>query len=113
MSTDRHLRAEGVDWWADEVPSLTDMIYALENLERNGNAVDIVLTHTAPAHLILKHMNNAVRASDATASFLDFVDENIRYRDWYFGHFHKDETLDDRYHAVYKVMITLNESNYE
>jgi hypothetical protein len=107
MSTDKHLRKEGVDWWAEEVPTMKEMDYGLENLEKHGNAVDVVLTHTAPRHLIQRHMRDGQRASDPTASFLEFVDMSIRYQHWYFGHFHEDETLDYRYHGVYKEYVEL------
>lgn len=109
-STDRYLRKEGFDWFAQEVPSQEECDYAWNNLERVGWKVDIVLTHTAPTSLI-QRLGRGDRADHFT-DFLQKISEKLVYNHWYFGHFHDDIQLDERHTLVYQKIISIKKSEW-
>ena len=45
-SVDKDGREEGISWWPSEVPSDAEFEEAKANLERVGNSVDYIITHT-------------------------------------------------------------------
>jgi hypothetical protein len=118
MSTDKETRIEGVDWWRDEVPSYSEMDYAINNLEKYDYKVDLILAHTLPMGMIKRwltvkdipleeldgkmlplHRLDEVASSmvqrynDPTASFLQEVVNRTTFDHYYCGHFHDDITM--------------------
>lgn len=95
-STDRLGRIEGVDWWPEEVPNHAEMENALCNLERHGNKVDTIITHTCPSSVAqawLAEKNFSSKDPLATTErFLEEVSKTVEYKKWYFGHWHGDWT---------------------
>ena len=88
VSIDKEHRREGVSWWAAENVSYSECEYALMNLERYGNKVDFILTHTCPNSFIKKISNYIMK--DSASDFFDELKKNVKYKRWYFGHHHVD-----------------------
>ena len=103
--SNRFYRIEDISWWREEMPSLEEMEYGLSNLEKSGNQVDFVLTHDAPSSflpfLIAKFDN------DKLNRYLETVRQTISYKNWYFGHHHKDMVLptgeECLYHSIKQI----------
>ena len=51
-SIDKYRRTEGVSWWSQEMPSEEEYLSALANLDKVGNNVDYIITHTAPSETV-------------------------------------------------------------
>lgn len=106
-SADKHLRKEGFDWFAQEIPSRQEREEAVRNLEKINWNVDYVLTHTAPTDVIGK-----IGRKDRTDEFTDFlqsIEERLRYRHWYFGHFHADQRADEKHTLLYQKIVPLTD----
>ena len=88
VSIDKEHRREGVSWWGAENVSYSECEYALMNLERYGNKVDFILTHTCPNSFIKKISNYIVK--DPASDLFDDLKKSIKYKRWYFGHHHVD-----------------------
>lgn len=99
-SMDQAFRKEGVSWWPQEMPSLTEYEYARQNLKKAENCVDYILTHTAPSQSVyylstirslgIKSVNpNEMELT----TFLDEIQRSVSYMHWYFGHLHVDFDL--------------------
>ena len=100
-SIDRYMREEGVSFWREEIPSDEDYRTATESLSARGNAVDIIITHTAPAEII-RRMGAFPDAHDAELTgFLEWIMYSVKYKHWYFGHWHRDTSIDTRFTAVH------------
>lgn len=88
-STDRHVRTEGIDWWARETPSYEEFTrFAVALDERQP---DVVVTHDAPLRVPLYrtgrdrnqtpvNLENVLRVSSFTP------------KTWYFGHHHQHKS---------------------
>lgn len=98
-SMDKYRRQEGVSWWPQEMPCEEEYRRAEENLEKAGNRVDYVITHTAPSETVyyLSKMRSfgieGVTQELPLTAFLEDIRERVTYRHWYFGHFHIDAEL--------------------
>lgn len=60
--------------------------------------VDIVLTHTCPYKYIPREMFlsgiDQSTVDNSTEEFLDKVEEKLKYKTWYCGHYHTDKVID-------------------
>lgn len=104
-SHDKHLRKLDVSWWEEEIPSKSEFEHAIEMLESHDWCVDYIVTHCAP-----KNIQSKIAGwyeNDAVTSFLQVVEENCRYKHWYFGHYHIDSDVDERHTALYNRIIPM------
>lgn len=106
-SIDKGLRTEGVSWWRTEMPSREEYEEALDNLEKVNYEVDYVLTHCAP-YSILGIMDFYCRwyERDALTSFFDHLEfeNNLKFKMWFFGHYHMDRNIENKYICLYDVI---------
>jgi hypothetical protein len=108
-SIDRARRVEGINWWPGEFPTVAEQEYALKNLEKHGNEVDVMLTHTVPTIIVHemcdKYNNN--KLSDPAAMFLEHLMQIVTYKEWYAGHMHEDcvSVRDERIRLMWKDII--------
>lgn len=95
-------RRRGWTWFEDE--QLSDDTIAQFKQECIFNIiphkVDYIITHTCPlkyepTHLFLPFIEQS-KVDKKTEVFLDWVDENIEYQHWYFGHYHNNENTWDK-----------------
>lgn len=104
-STDKTYRKENVSWWAKEMPSDYDYEEALDNLTINNLNVDYVITHTAPTS-IQKDLCNWYEINILNG-FLEIINIDLKFKHWYFGHYHDDRKIDDKHTLVYENIIKL------
>lgn len=74
----------------------------LENLAKQSNSVDFVITHTCPDS-ILRELSPVAPQGDKTSHYLEQVLQKVDFKAWYFGHFHRDRAgfSDNRFSCVY------------
>ena len=101
-SHDHQFRIEGKSWWAEELHSTDDIDNALTNLLRVGGKVDYVVTHCAPSTTQMSL--NSSYAPDICTNFLDVIKESISFKKWYFGHYHVDEDISQKFSCLYKTV---------
>ena len=88
-------RVKGVSWWPEEMPSSEEYSEALANLERADWAVDCILTHCTPSSIVKKI--DPGYGTDELTDFLETVKQRCRFAYWFFGHYHKNQIIDERY----------------
>lgn len=104
-SHDKAYRAEGVNWWPEELPGKMEYDRARESLERCGWEVDYVITHCAPEAIQRKHFPGY--EENELTLFLQEVSQQLSYRHWYFGHYHTDRQIDERHTCLFDKVIPL------
>ena len=111
-SIDKYRRIEHISWWEDEIPSLDEIKEAKSNLKKYNNKVDYIITHSIDS----KSLNNPnlFIYGNKCESFednyiLDWFNDNVSYKHWYFGHYHIDAIIDDKKTALYNNIIELGE----
>ena len=109
-SIDKFMRREGISWWKQELPTYEELDEGFANLKRYGNKVDYIITHscgqralTYPQIRIAAGVKTMCPESHLLSNFEDIVD----FKHWYFGHFHIDAELSDKYTALYHEVVKM------
>ena len=108
-SIDKIYRIPYKSWWPQETLTKAEEDNTLDNLESVNNIVDYVLTHTCPTHLVLDMFENDTenafygmqKIHDPVSEFLEYLDNIIAFKEWHFGHMHKDQRI-EKYNCVYQ-----------
>ena len=100
-SMDRYRRLEGTSWWQEELPSNQEYAEAIQNLKESQMRVDYILTHTAPREII-RRMGEKPDVHDIELTgFLEWVMYEVEFKKWFFGHWHVDRDIDDKFSALW------------
>ncbi|MGM9972290.1 MAG: metallophosphoesterase [Anaeroplasmataceae bacterium] len=109
-SIDKYRRIEHISWWKEEIPSEEEILEAKENLIKYNNKVDYIITHSCDTYTLnnpkLYYNGNKCEAFTDNM-ILDYFEENIDYKHWYFGHYHIDATITEKKTALYRLFSEL------
>jgi predicted phosphodiesterase len=102
----RDCRTPGRSWWTAEVPTVDEIAEAKVNLARVGNKVDYILTHTGTSRMYrhLGYTPNERPWDKGLIEFLDWIEENVEYKHWWFGHLHQDFVYDEKHIGFYDAI---------
>ena len=101
QSHDIERRTPGISWWAREQGSPEEQKEALHNLSLYNFKVDYILTHTCPQEITKNYFG--YKDTTITGEFLNRIYHTIQFKDWYFGHLHKDIDI-NTFHALFKTI---------
>ncbi len=96
-------RVNHVSWWKEELPSAEEYAEARQTLARAGWKVDGILTHCAPTSIQAKI--DPMYHADPLTDFLEEVRMQCTFEAWFFGHYHEDFSIDDKFHLLYDTAI--------
>lgn len=118
-SIDKEHRYVNISWWREEIPSYKEMMHGIDNLKKHNCSVDYILSHTAPleivkelGEIIKKELNITQniyedKEKDPVSSFLSEVLKITNFKKWFFGHFHEDIIIEDKFICQYENIIEL------
>ena len=98
-SVDKYYRLLlGQKWFFSEQPSDKTKKHIKKVLKEHNNAVDIILSHTCPykympTEVFLSGLDQS-KVDKSTEEFLDEIEKNTKYNEWYCGHYHTDKEID-------------------
>ncbi len=107
-------REPGRGYWEEEMPSDDEYRNAEQTLREHDNKVDIIITHTAPKSVIIElkrirqHIKEINSNEDMLTGFFDILKEKVEFKHWYFGHWHADARLGERFTATYRDVYTVD-----
>jgi hypothetical protein len=103
-SIDKLHRKEGISWWPEEIANNSEWRNADIKLNEHDNQVDYILTHTC-SKKILEYMGFGgylmEKFNDPTAIAFDSIVDTVKFREWHFGHFHKDINYKNKFYCHY------------
>ncbi|EJO5347005.1 metallophosphoesterase [Clostridium botulinum] len=109
-STDKENRIKNISWWEEEIPNQIEMAEGLANLEKHNNEVDYIITHTCSSST-LKKINQIFgfesKPEENLNKYLEIIEEKVKFRKWYFGHFHEDIEIDEKHTLVFEKIIKI------
>lgn len=109
QSHDKEYRKETVNWWSEEMPSTEEYQEGIKNLQQHNWEVDFVITHMCPTST-LRYMNESIMTGikeDELSEYLEQIQRRLRYKRWFFGHFHRDMELPNEQRLIYKAIEEL------
>lgn len=86
------------------MPSDQEYSNAENNLKKNNYKFDYVITHSAPTS-IQTEIAHTYEINELT-EFLKKIKYSVVCEKWFFGHYHQDNSIDDKYVAIFN-------SNYQ
>lgn len=109
-SIDKFMRRDGISWWKQELPTYEELDEGIANLKKHGGKVDYIITHSCSERALAYPAirNSATLKKDCPESgMLSYIEENAEFGHWYFGHFHTDARLGEKYTALYHNIVGL------
>ena len=88
------------------MPTDEELQYAVDNMQKAGRKVDIIITHEAPAS-VKRLIRRDCEINDLNI-FLDTLLHNAKYDKWYFGSLHTDRTLSNQMTCVWQQIIKVD-----
>lgn len=110
VSVDKVYRTEHISWWKEEMPNFKEMNEGLDNLKKCNNEVDYIISHTCSTET-LRVISNlwgfTPKPKDSLNKYFDVIEKEIKYKHWYFGHFHEDMPITDDQTLIYNKIIKI------
>ena len=105
-SIDKGSRRLRISWWPEEMPSNEEYEEGQQNLEKHGNKVDYILTHTCPEDVAKKMVSYLYPDEETLQRYFNIISEKTEFEEWYFAHWHMDEDIGN-YHCLWNSIIEL------
>lgn len=106
-SPDLEIRFANNTWSKEENPNQQELIEGAENMEKNGNKVDIVITHEPSAKIKDFLQLKRVEKTRLTLlnTYLEELGNSCEYSKWYFGSLHLDKHISGSQIAVFSNIL--------
>ena len=104
-------RVNHYSWWKEELPSAEEYEVARANLRMANYKVDYIITHCAPDSIV-DILGRGFYSHDALTAFLEEVQATVDFKRWFFGHFHDDRNIGEKYTLLYDQIIPLHREEY-
>ena len=104
-SHDKEHRTEGKNWWKDELPSEHEYSNAENTLKKNDLNFDYIITHSAPTS-VQTEIASTYEINKLT-EFLEKIKNNVDCKKWFFGHYHQDKCIAEKYIAIFNTIYKI------
>lgn len=100
-------RKKRVSWWPEEIPSNEELSFAIENLDKHNMSVDYVISHACGSSYLSDL--RVYPDPDTLTSFFNHLefDFGLKFKHWYFGHYHRDKTIDNKHTCLFREIIPI------
>ena len=93
-------------WWKEELPSEGEYQTARTNLDRADWAVDYIITHCCSTS-VQNELSGGLYKADTLTDFLEEVTRRCQFRHHFFGHYHMNRVIREKYVLLYEQIIKL------
>jgi uncharacterized protein with ATP-grasp and redox domains len=102
----KHLsyRINHVSWWKEELPNLSEYEEAKTNLAKHNNTIDYIISHCAPTSIQTSICDVSDYAITELTDYFETLKDSVKFKHWFFGHYHRDIDIDDKYTLVYRTI---------
>lgn len=100
-------RVNHLSWWKEELPSEEEMVEGRRNLEAHGNEVDFIVTHCCSTSTQAV-IGNGMYKKDYLNDYLEEVKQTVKYKKWFFGHYHDNRNVSAEEILVYEQMVRVS-----
>ena len=102
----RLYRINHISWWKEELPSEEEMKEGLENLAKHKGEVDFIVTHCC-ATSTERIISDGEFESDYLNDYLEEIRQIIKFKKWFFGHYHDNLEVTDKEILIYEQIIRI------
>lgn len=98
-------RVNHVSWWKEEMPSDEEIQFGIGNLLARNNEVDFIVTHCCSNYT--QGLLSTDYGFDKLTTAFNAIENDVRFKKWYFGHYHRDVALDDKHILMYDDIVRI------
>ena len=99
-------RIHHVSWWPEEFPSEEEMEEGRHNLSTHDNVVDFIVTHCC-ASSTQTLLGGSLYTPDGLTAYLEEIRQNVKFKRWFFGHYHDNRNVSAEEILLYEQMIRI------
>lgn len=99
-------RVNHVSWWKEELPSEEECKEGVRNIEAYGGEVDYVVSHCAST-TVQAILSEGMYKPDRLTDYLMEVEEKLRFKKWFFGHYHDNRNVDNKHVLLYEQIVRI------
>ena len=106
-SPDIDIRFEMETWSDLEIPTREELVEGVENLQKYGGKIELVITHEPPAKIkdfLMLHSGSDASIT-AINTYLEDVSRICKFKHWYFGSLHMDKFISSSHTCVFNNII--------
>lgn len=104
-------RINHVSWWEQEMPSKSEMLEGLKNLESHDSKVDFIITHEMPTECLTLycalHKSAGFYKPDELNDYLEGIRTSVEYSKWFCGHYHESKQITEKDIVVLDQIIRI------
>ena len=100
-------RINHVSWWERELPSENEMEMGLNNLKKENNKVDYIITHSPSTSELYLMGGKGLYQPDILTNYLEEIKTNVEYKRHFFGHMHCNKAINDKDICLYEQIIRI------
>ena len=100
-----YFRIRDFSWWDLELPTKEEMQNGIENLEKLNYNVDYVISHCAPTSI--QTLISSEYKNDDITDYLQQIYEKIKFKKWYFGHYHENRQINEQFAVLYEDIVRI------
>lgn len=78
-----------------------------KNLEAHGNEVDFIVTHCC-ASSTMALLGHGMYKPDIETGYLEELRQKVKFRKWFFGHFHDNKNVNAEEILLYEQIIRIS-----
>lgn len=98
-------RINHITWWKEELPKQSELDEGIKNLENSNWTVDYIISHCAPSSIQDSICPDYMH--DLLTDYFDEVMRKCTFKQWFFGHYHKDQTIGHKFTSLYNQIIKI------
>lgn len=102
----KRFRINHVSWWKEEMPSDEEIQFGMDNLLAHNNEVDFIVSHCCSSYT-QSLISKAYTSVDKLTTAFNAIEDNIKFKKWYFGHYHRDVAIDDKHILMYRDIVRI------
>ena len=100
-------RVDHVSWWSAELASEEEMQEDMNNLETHNYEVNYIITHCSSSDIQDLLGGRGLYKPDKQTDFFNHIQSEVKYKRWYFGHYHMDCNVSDSEILLSKKIISI------
>ncbi|MBR4306362.1 MAG: metallophosphoesterase [Ruminiclostridium sp.] len=90
--------------WIAEIPTEKELATGIENLSKNGNKVDFIISYEPPSK-IAEFIEVGSTSRNHINTYLDKIQDSVEFTHWYFGKLHLNKLIPPRYSCVFDSVV--------
>ena len=100
-------RIKGLSWWKEELPNEEEIKNGLDNLKKENNKVDYIITHSPSSSELYLKSGKEIYQSDIITKYLEEVKAATEYKKHLFGHMHLNKAINDKDICLYEQIVRI------